>query len=107
VVDAIDDVCNAVEENVSDEHDLLEELARVRHDRLAGVRLGDILGKGGWPKAIVLLASIVDRLTLSSSRLRHALVTALARDGESVTSVATRFAVTHQRISSILRRGRK
>jgi len=107
VVDAIDDVCNAVEENVNDEADLLEELARVRRDRVAGARLGDVLGRGGRPRAIELLAGIVERLTLSSARLRHALVTALVRDGESVTSVATRFEVTHQRISSILRRGRK
>jgi transposase len=47
---------------------------------------------------------IVDRLTVASARLRKVLVNALVRDGESVTSIATRFGVTHQRISSILRR---
>src|SRR5271156_6660846 len=106
VVEAIDDVSSAVEDNVSDEEDLLVEVARVRRERVAGVPLQEVLGGFGRPRALVLLGGVVDRLPLASSRLRHALVTALVRDGESVTSVATRFEVTHQRISSILRWGK-
>ncbi len=106
VVEAIDDVSGAVEENVHDEEDLLEELARVRRDRVAGVPLQEALGRAGRPRALVLMGGIVDHLTLASARLRHALVTALVGEGESVTSIATHFEVTHQRISSILRRGR-
>jgi len=106
VVEAIDDVSNAVEENVNDEETLLSDLARVRRDRVAGVPLGESLGGEGRPRALVLMNGIVDRLTVASARLRHALVTALVRDGDSVTSIARRFEVTHQRISSILRRGR-
>lgn|SRR5487761_548628 len=106
VVEAIDDVSSAVEENVNDEETLLSELARVRRDQVAGIPLGDSLGGAGRPRALVLMNGIVDRLTVASARLRHALVTALKRDGDSVTSIATRFEVTHQRISSILRRGK-
>lgn len=106
VIEAIDDVSSAVEENVNDEEALLSELARVRRDRVAGVPMGESLGAVGRPRALVMMSSIVDRLAVASARLRHALVTALVRDGDSVTSIATRFGVTHQRISSILRRGR-
>lgn len=106
VVEVIDDVSSAVEENVNDEETLLSELTRVRRDRVAGVPLGESLGGVGRPRALVLMNGIVDRLTVASARLRHALVSALVRDGDSVTSIATRFEVTHQRISSILRRGR-
>jgi hypothetical protein len=104
VVETIDDVSSAVHENVSDQEDLLSELAQVRQERIEGVPLGEALGEGGRPRALVILDRIVNRLTIGSARLRRALITSLVRDGESVTSVATRFEVTHQRISSILRR---
>ncbi|HVC70328.1 MAG TPA: hypothetical protein VNC61_08770 [Acidimicrobiales bacterium] len=106
VVEAIDDVASAVHENVSDQEDLLVELAQVRQERIEGVPLGEALGGPVRPRALVILDRIVNRLTLGSARLRRALITSLVKDGESVTSVATRFEVTHQRISSILRRGK-
>jgi hypothetical protein len=104
VVEAIDEVSSAVEENVSDEQDLLSELARVRHERMAGAPLRETLGETGQPRALVLLSRLVDRLTVGSARMRRALVVSLKREGESVTSIARLFQVTHQRISSILRR---
>ena len=103
VVEAIDDVSSAVHENVSDQEDLLSELAQVRQERIEGVALAEAL-EGGRPRALVILDRIVNRLTIGCARLRRALITSLVREGESVTSVATRFEVTHQRISSILRR---
>ena len=106
VVDAIDDVSSAVEENVHDETDLLAELVQVRRDRVAGVPLQDALGGTSRPRVLVLMNGVVDRITLASARLRHAVITGLVKDGESVTSVAKRLGVTHQRISSILRRGK-
>src|SRR5665213_9735 len=104
VVEAIDDVSIAVEDSVSDQEDLLSELGRIRHDRVAGVPLQESIGGTGQPRALVLLNRVTNRLSLGSARLRRALVTSLVKDGESVNSVAKRFEVTHQRISSILRR---
>jgi hypothetical protein len=106
VVDAIDDVSNAIEENVEDEANLLGVLAQVRRERVAGVPLQDALGGRGRPRVLVLLNGVVDRVTLASARLRHTLVITLVGEGESVASVAKRFEVSHQRISSILRRGK-
>lgn len=106
VVEAIDDVSIAVEENVSDQEDLLSELGQIRHDRIVGVPLQESIGETGQPRALVLLNRVTKRLTLGSARLRRALVTSLAKEGESVNSIAKRFEVTHQRISSILRRGK-
>ena len=106
VVKAIDDVSIAVEENVNDQEDLLSELGRIRHDRVAGVPLQESIGGAGQPRALALLTRVTRRLNLGSARLRHALVTSLVKEGESVNSVAKRFEVTHQRISSILRRGK-
>jgi len=105
VVEAIDDVASAVHENVNDQEELLAELARMRQERVEGVSLGKALGEPRRPRALVILDRIVNRLTLGSARLRRALITSLVQEGQSVTSVATRFEVTHQRISSILRRG--
>lgn len=104
VVDAIDDVSSAVQESVHDQEDLLSELAQVRHDRVEGASLGEILGEVGRPRAVQILDRIVNRLTFASARLRRVLITSLVEEGESVTSVATRLEVTHQRISAILRR---
>lgn len=104
VVEAIDDVSIAVADSVSDQEDLLSELGRIRHDRVAGVPLQESIGGTGQPRALVLLNRVTNRLSLGSARLRRALVTSLVKDGESVNSVAKRFEVTHQRISSILRR---
>lgn len=106
VVDAIDDVSTAVEENVADQEDLLSELGRIRGDRVAGVPLQESIDGVGQPRALVLLDRVAKRLTLGSARLRRALVTSLVREGESATSVAKRFEVSRQRISSILRRDR-
>jgi hypothetical protein len=104
VVAAIDDVARAVEENVSDEQELLTELARVRGQRVAGVPLTQAIGEGGRPRVLILLGRVVNRLVLGSAALRRALVTSLVDEGDTVVSVARRFEVTHQRISSILRR---
>jgi hypothetical protein len=104
VVEAIDDVSIAVEDSVSDQEDLLSELGRIRHDRVAGVPLQESIGGTGQPRALVLLNRVTKRLSFGSARLRRALVTSLVKEGESVNSVAKRFEVTHQRISSILRR---
>jgi hypothetical protein len=104
VVDAIDEFSRSVRENVSDEKDLLSELAQVRRARLAGIPLGLALGGPGRPRAIGLLTQIAHRLIVGSARLRRALVTSLVQEGETVTAVAKRFEVTHQRISTILRR---
>jgi hypothetical protein len=104
VVEAIDDVSNAVEENLSDQEDLLSELGRIRHDRVTGAPLQESIGGAGQPRALVLLNRVTNRLTFGSARLRRALVRSLVQEGESVNSVAKRFEVTHQRISSILRR---
>jgi hypothetical protein len=106
VIAAIDDVSRAVEGNVSDEHDLLDELARVRQDRVVGIPLGETIGDTGKPRSLTLLSRIVNRLNLSSARLRRAFVVSLVEEGEGVNSVARRFHVTHQRISAILRRGK-
>jgi len=106
VVEAIDEVSVAVEENVSDQEDLLSELDRIRHDRVAGVPLQESIGGTGHPRALVLLNRVTKRLILGGARLRRVLVTSLVQEGESVNSVAKRFEVTHQRISAILRRDR-
>jgi hypothetical protein len=106
VVEAIDDVSIAVEENVSDQEDLLSELGRIRHDRIAGVPMQESIGRAGQPRALVVLSRVTNRLALGGARLRRALVTSLVQEGESVNSVAKRFEVTRQRISSILRRDR-
>jgi len=106
VVEAIDDVSVAVEENVSDQEDLLSELGQIRDDRVAGVPLSESISGTGQPRALLLLNRVTKRLTLGSARLRRALVTSLVEEGDSANSVAKRFEVSRQRISAILRRDR-
>jgi len=104
VIGVIEDVSSAVEENLSDERDLLLELQRVREERVAGVPLRQAIGKDGRPRSLVLIGRIAARMTRAGARWQHAVARSLAHEGESVTSIARRFEVSHQRISTILRR---
>lgn len=81
VVKAIGDLSQSIEENVSDEEDLLSELDRIRDEGIAGVPLRQAIGEAGQPRALVLLNRVVNRLILGSSRLRRALVTSVAHEG--------------------------
>lgn len=107
VIDVIDHVSDEVAANVQDERDLLDELDRVRAERSAGQPLRRALGHNGRPTAVVLTGRIATRMTRAGARLQHALARALSHEGESVTSIARRFEVSHQRISTILRRDRR
>jgi hypothetical protein len=106
VIDAIDDVTRAVVGSVSDEEDLLDELARVREERILGTPMAETIGEAGRPRALMLMDRVINRLSFGSSRLRRAFVVSLVEEGQSVTSVAQRLQVTHQRISAILRRSK-
>ncbi len=103
VIDALDDASRAVEDNVSDEADLLAELDHVRRDRIAGVPMREVIGDAGQPRALVLLTRAANRIFVRSGRLRRAFVRSLVEEGETVNSVAKRFGVTRQRIATILR----
>jgi CENP-B N-terminal DNA-binding domain len=104
VLDVLDDVSGAVEDNLEDERDLLLELQRVREERQAGLPLRQAIGKNGRPRSLVLMGRIASRMTRIGARLQHTVARTLAHEGESVTSIARRFEVSHQRISTILRR---
>lgn len=104
LVETIDDVVRSVQENVKDEEALVDELNQIRDEHVAGVPLTATLGRLERPRVLALVDGIVERLISNSGRLRRAFVRSLVRDGESVTAVARRFGVSHQRISAILKR---
>ena len=106
VLEVLDEVSSAIKADVQDERDLLQELDRVRDAHQRGDPLREALGRRGRPRAIVLTAQIANRITRSSARLQRVFAATLAREGESVTAIARRFEVSHQRISSILKRTR-
>ncbi|HVB07021.1 MAG TPA: hypothetical protein VNF07_12320 [Acidimicrobiales bacterium] len=105
VIAALDEVEQAVAANLKDERELLGELERVRADRQAGRPMRHVLGEGR-PRAVILAGRVASRVTRAGARLQQGLAHSLAREGESVTSIARRFEVSHQRVSTILRRAR-
>jgi hypothetical protein len=104
---AIDDASDAIEDNLTEERMLLGELDRLRQDRIAGKPLREALGEGR-PRALGLANSVMVRTASISARLQRSFSSTLNREGDSVTAIARRFGVTHQRISALIsRNGRR
>lgn len=103
VVRAIDQLTDAIEENARDERLLARRLRRLRDGRAAGRPWRRLLDSEPEPAALVVVGRILARMSSSSGRLRRALARAVRSEGETVSDIARRFGVTHQRVSTILR----
>jgi transposase len=56
------------------------------------------------PGALQLSSTILARLTEGSASLRRGLVRALRAEGATIPAIAEHLGVSHQRVSSLLRR---
>ena len=104
VVAALDDMTEAVQENIKDERLLVRRLGRLRDGRARGATWHDLLSGENRPGALGLAAQILRRLTESAGRLRRALAAGLRAEGATIPAIAALFGVSHQRVSALLRR---
>lgn len=103
VVRAIDQLTDAIEENARDERLLARRLRRLRDGRTAGRPWRRLLDSEPDPAALVVVGRILARMSATSGGLRRSMARAVRSEGETVSEIARRFGVTHQRVSTILR----
>jgi hypothetical protein len=104
VMAALDDLTATVEANARDGKLLVRRIDELRRARAAGRPWREILGRQRTPGALDLVGRMLNRLGESSAGLRRPLASALRREGLSIPSVARIFGVSHQRVSTVLRR---
>ena len=102
VVTALDQLVEAVEQNVGDERQLVRKISGLREARATGTPVTHALGEERPPGTMELLGRVLSRLMEASGSTRRALARAMRSEGTSIPAIARLFGVTHQRISNIL-----
>jgi hypothetical protein len=103
VVSAIDELASAVKANVEDEKILTKNLRAMRSSRIKGATARELFASESGPSTLSVLGRVMLRVGHASGIFRRALARDLRDSGESVTSIARLFGVTHQRTSALLR----
>jgi hypothetical protein len=104
VLKALAELESVLRENAESERLLAKRIADVRLARENGREWKAILGDEEEPGTVQLVSAILRRQSEASGYLRRSLVVALRGEGQSITSIAHLFGVTHQRVSNLLRR---
>jgi hypothetical protein len=106
VLTALDQLESGVEATVQDGKHLERVITEFRHRRRGGATARELLSGPRPANLLGLVDTIAARAVAAAGSIRRALVHALAGEGESVTAIARILGVSHQRISSLLRRNR-
>jgi hypothetical protein len=107
VVSAIDDLSEAVRQNVEDERVLTKQLRVLRTRRVRGATTRELLEGEEAPPTLGVVTQVLSRIGNASGVFRRTLADNLTEEGVSVTGIARLFGVTHQRTSALLRRSRR
>jgi hypothetical protein len=102
VLDALDDVVIALQENRRGIETALVRAASVRRQRRKGESYSAIVDDQDEPLLVTLLAESQMRLTQAGARLRRAKARALYSEGKTMEEIAELFGVTRQRISALI-----
>jgi hypothetical protein len=102
-LEALDDLCAALTECISDAERLLERAETIRTQRAEGLPYSQIVDTDAQPLIVEGLTAMLARLSDTGSRWRRAEARALHDEGLSMERIAELFGVTRQRVSSLLR----
>ena len=100
---ALDDLCVALRECVTDAERLLVRADTIRSQRAEGMAYSEIVDNDAQPLIVEGLTAMLSRLSDRGSRWRRAEAKALHDEGLSMERIAELFGVTRQRVSSLLR----
>ncbi|MDQ1394694.1 MAG: hypothetical protein QOF30_3671 [Acidimicrobiaceae bacterium] len=100
----LDDLAASIDDNVRDERLLARRIRRLRARRAKGQSWEEVLSDEPHPNSLELASTVLNRLTQASSALRRLLARGLRAQGASLAAIAERFGVSHQRVSTLLRR---
>jgi hypothetical protein len=104
-VSSLDDLARAVDESARDQRQLARKIRQFRDGRLKGRTWHEILAREPKPEALHLVAGILRRVSPVSAGLRRLLARGLRAEGATMPQIGERFGVSHQRVSTLLRRG--
>jgi hypothetical protein len=107
VIAALDELTTAVEANARDGKLLVRRVDELRKARAKGKPWWEVLGQERKPGVLDLVGRMLNRLGESSSGVRRPLASAMRREGLTIPAVAHIFGVSHQRVSTLLRRNRE
>jgi hypothetical protein len=106
VLSALDQLESGVDETVQDGRRLERAIAEFRRRREAGASARELVSGPRPANLLLIVDTIAARAVAVAGAVRRALINALVGEGETVTAIARLLGVSHQRISSLLRRHR-
>lgn len=104
MIQALEELSEVVDETTRDNRKLASEIEDVREQRLRGATVREALSGARRPRLTAIVNRMSVRLSSASGSLRRALVVNLLDEGERVGTIARLLQVSHQRISTVLRR---
>jgi hypothetical protein len=103
VLDALDDLVDALTANSERNRIALERADAIRAARKAGRSYSEIVSDQARPLIVDVLNQNLDRLVTSGARFRRAEAKALHDEGVTMERIAEIFGVTRQRVSALLK----
>ena len=103
VLEALDQLCAALDENLRAAQRIRERAEEIRAARADGRSYREIVEGAEHPLIVELVSDKLDRLFTAGSRLRRAEAAALHAEGLSMEAIGTVFGVTRQRVSALLK----
>ena len=103
VLDALDALVEAVEENMARNRRVIERARHLRRLREEGRPWSEIVRDEDKPLIVEMIGDNLDRLFDAGSRFRRAQAKALHDDGVTMERIAELFGVTRQRVSKLLK----
>lgn len=103
VLDALDALCAALDENLRAAEQIRQRAVVIRAARAEGQSYRDIVEHADHPLVVELVSDKLERLFTAGSRLRRAEAAALHAEGLSMEAIGEIFGVTRQRVSALLK----
>jgi hypothetical protein len=103
VLEALDDLEEALKANAVRTDVILDRIARVRELRANGVEYADLATREAGPSIVQLITASATALDHYGVRLRRTAAQVLYNEGLTMEQIAEVFGVTRQRISALLK----
>jgi hypothetical protein len=101
---ALDDLAASIEANADVERRLAARIRRLRSGRAAGRTWRELLAYDVGPSVVQIASAVLHTISQASGSLRRRVARGLRAEGATVPAIAETLEVSHQRVSTLLRR---